>query len=204
MPAQADAGVRRLGLLQYLSGRAHPTARQGRHRVAPSGITWLAPVSRRELIQRLHRLRFEGPFTGGRHEFMVRGGVRLILPYPHHQEISADLLVRLLRQAGQQRGLEFCRLRPASFTMLRDASFLPSVNGSFHWQTGSFQASMGASNVRPEASKRRWEFPTSDWKFPSAHGSSNVRPGASSERQWELPMSDRKLPSVDGSFQRQT
>jgi predicted RNA binding protein YcfA (HicA-like mRNA interferase family) len=66
-------------------------------------MTRLVPVSRRELIQRLHRLRFEGPFTGGRHEFMVRGSVRLILPNPHRQEISADLLVRLLRQAGVSR-----------------------------------------------------------------------------------------------------
>jgi predicted RNA binding protein YcfA (HicA-like mRNA interferase family) len=66
-------------------------------------MTRLVPVGRRELIQRLHRLRFEGPFTGGRHEFMVRGSVRLILPNPHRQEISTDLLVRLLRQAGVSR-----------------------------------------------------------------------------------------------------
>jgi predicted RNA binding protein YcfA (HicA-like mRNA interferase family) len=66
-------------------------------------MTRLVPVGRRELIQRLHRLHFEGPFTGGRHEFMVRGSVRLILPNPHRQEISTDLLVRLLRQAGVSR-----------------------------------------------------------------------------------------------------
>lgn len=63
----------------------------------------LAPVSRRELIQRLRQLQFEGPFTGGRHEFMVRGSVRLVLPNPHRQEISIDLLVRILRQAGVSR-----------------------------------------------------------------------------------------------------
>lgn len=66
-------------------------------------MTRIAPVSRRELIQRLRRLQFEGPFTGGRHEFMVRGSVRLIVPNPHRQEISADLLVRILRQAGVSR-----------------------------------------------------------------------------------------------------
>ena len=63
----------------------------------------LTPVSRRELVQRLRELGFEGPFSGGRHEFMVRGEVRLILPNPHRQEISPDLLSRILRQAGIER-----------------------------------------------------------------------------------------------------
>jgi len=66
-------------------------------------MTRLAGVSRRDLIQRLRKLRFEGPFAGGRHEFMVRGAIRLILPNPHRQEIGPDLLTRLLRQAGISR-----------------------------------------------------------------------------------------------------
>ena len=66
-------------------------------------MTRIVPVSRRELIQRLRRLGFEGPFTGGRHEFMVRREVRLVIPNPHRQEISTDLLVRILRQAGVSR-----------------------------------------------------------------------------------------------------
>jgi predicted RNA binding protein YcfA (HicA-like mRNA interferase family) len=66
-------------------------------------MTRIVPVSRRELIQRLRRLGFEGPFTGGRHEFMVRREVRLVVPNPHRQEISTDLLVRILRQAGVSR-----------------------------------------------------------------------------------------------------
>jgi predicted RNA binding protein YcfA (HicA-like mRNA interferase family) len=65
--------------------------------------TRLTPISRRELVQRLRELGFDGPFTGGRHEFMVRGSVRLILPNPHRQEVSTDLLSRLLRQAGIER-----------------------------------------------------------------------------------------------------
>lgn len=31
---------------------------------------------------------------------MLRGTLRLILPNPHRGEISVDLLIRLLRQAG--------------------------------------------------------------------------------------------------------
>ena len=63
----------------------------------------LSPVSRREFVRRLAKLGFEGPYTGGRHEFMLRGDRRLILPNPHRGDISADLLARLLRQAGISR-----------------------------------------------------------------------------------------------------
>ncbi len=63
----------------------------------------LSPVSRRELIQRLQKLGFDGPYTGGRHEFMLRAERRLIVPNPHRGDISADLLIRLLRQAGVTR-----------------------------------------------------------------------------------------------------
>ncbi len=45
----------------------------------------------------------EGPFTGGQHEFMLRGDRRLILPGPHRQDVGVDLLIRLLRQAGVTR-----------------------------------------------------------------------------------------------------
>lgn len=57
-------------------------------------------ISRRELVARLRRLGFLGPFAGGSHEFMVRGTVRLVLPNPHRHDISGPLLQRILRQAG--------------------------------------------------------------------------------------------------------
>ena len=60
----------------------------------------LAPVSRRELVRRLGKLGFDGPYVGGRDEFMLRGDCRLILPNPHRQRVSVDLLARLLRQAN--------------------------------------------------------------------------------------------------------
>jgi predicted RNA binding protein YcfA (HicA-like mRNA interferase family) len=60
----------------------------------------LTPVSRQQLIQRLGTLGFEGPYPGGRHEFMLRGDRRLILPNLHRGEIGVDLLARLLRQSG--------------------------------------------------------------------------------------------------------
>lgn len=63
-------------------------------------MTRLSPVSRDELIRRLRDLGFLGPFSGGRHQFLVRGTVRVILPNPHRSEIGADLLSRILREAG--------------------------------------------------------------------------------------------------------
>ena len=51
-------------------------------------------------MARLKALGFSGPYTGGRHQFMVRGSIRLVLPNPHRGEIGVDLLKRILRQAG--------------------------------------------------------------------------------------------------------
>ena len=69
------------------------------------------PISRRELIQCLRRLGFEGPEAGARHEIMFRGQFRLALPNPHHsQEIDDALLGRILRLAGISRE-EFDRAR---------------------------------------------------------------------------------------------
>jgi predicted RNA binding protein YcfA (HicA-like mRNA interferase family) len=63
----------------------------------------LGPISRRDLVRRLRELGFDGPYAGGRHQFMTRGQRRLILPNPHQTAIGIDLLVRLLRQAGISR-----------------------------------------------------------------------------------------------------
>lgn len=63
----------------------------------------LVSVSRHQLIRRLKILGFEGPYIGGRHEFMLRGECRLTLPNPHRGDIGVDLLARLLRQAGVTR-----------------------------------------------------------------------------------------------------
>ena len=63
----------------------------------------LSPISRHDLIQRSMALGFEGSFTGGRHQFMVREDRRLILPNPHREDIGTDVLGRLLRQASISR-----------------------------------------------------------------------------------------------------
>jgi predicted RNA binding protein YcfA (HicA-like mRNA interferase family) len=57
------------------------------------------PIKRKELIKALKQAGFQGPFAGGKHEFMVKGELRLVLPNPHQAEISRGLLARILHQA---------------------------------------------------------------------------------------------------------
>mgnify|MGYP001608041703 CR=1 FL=1 len=58
------------------------------------------PVKRKDLIYFLRELGFNGPYAGGKHQYMVRGTHKLAVPNPHEGEISRDLLARILRQAG--------------------------------------------------------------------------------------------------------
>ncbi len=61
------------------------------------------PIKRNELVRCLKRAGFDGPFEGGKHQYMTRGEVRLVLPNPHRGEIGRDLLSRILKQAGISR-----------------------------------------------------------------------------------------------------
>ena len=58
------------------------------------------PMKRRDLIRHFKQLGFEGPYSGGKHEFMVGGDVTIRVPNPHHGDIGMELLARILRQAG--------------------------------------------------------------------------------------------------------
>ena len=61
------------------------------------------PVKRKDLIRHLMQLGFEGPYAGGKHQYMVRSEVKLAIPGPHQGDISSSLLARILRQAGVSR-----------------------------------------------------------------------------------------------------
>lgn len=60
----------------------------------------LRSISRRDLIAKFHLLGFEGPFVGGKHQFMKKGILKVRIPNPHRSDIDATLLKRMLRQAG--------------------------------------------------------------------------------------------------------
>ena len=58
------------------------------------------PISRRNLIAALKSAGFSGPYSGGKHQFMVRDSLRVRIPNPHQGDISRNLLRRILMQAG--------------------------------------------------------------------------------------------------------
>ena len=60
----------------------------------------LGPVKRKDLVRYLGQLGFEGPYSGGKHQFMVKGGITIRIPNPHQADIGKELLRRILHQAG--------------------------------------------------------------------------------------------------------
>jgi predicted RNA binding protein YcfA (HicA-like mRNA interferase family) len=58
------------------------------------------PIKRRDLISGLRRLGFDGPYSGGKHQFINRGEVTVRIPNPHQGDIGRELLARILRQAS--------------------------------------------------------------------------------------------------------
>ncbi len=59
----------------------------------------LGPIKRRALIGYFHQVGFRGPYSGGRHQFMVRGNLTVRIPNPHQGDIGKSLLIRILKQA---------------------------------------------------------------------------------------------------------
>lgn len=63
----------------------------------------LGPIKRKDLIRYLGWLGFEGPYSGGKHQYMVKGDITVRVPNPHQADIGMELLLRILRQAGISR-----------------------------------------------------------------------------------------------------
>jgi len=57
-------------------------------------------ISHRELIRKFRKLGFDGPYSGGRHLFMVKVGLKVRIPNPHGKDVPAFLVSEILRQAG--------------------------------------------------------------------------------------------------------
>jgi len=61
----------------------------------------ISSVSRRELIRKFRALGYEGPFSGGKHQFMKKGRKKIRIPNPHgNADISVSLLKEIIEQAG--------------------------------------------------------------------------------------------------------
>ena len=60
----------------------------------------IKPIKRRELINYLKQLGFEGPFSGGKHQYMLKDDLTLTIPNPHQSDIDKPLLLKVIKQAG--------------------------------------------------------------------------------------------------------
>ena len=68
--------------------------------IAANWWSMLKNISWRKLVQRFRKLGFDGPYSGGRHLFMVKGELRVRISNPHRGDISKYLVAEMLRQAG--------------------------------------------------------------------------------------------------------
>ncbi|MBN2246233.1 MAG: type II toxin-antitoxin system HicA family toxin [Candidatus Aminicenantes bacterium] len=59
----------------------------------------VSTISRKELIRKFRALGFSGPFSGGKHQFMKKGKLKIRIPNPHSKDISTSLVKEILRQA---------------------------------------------------------------------------------------------------------
>lgn len=57
-------------------------------------------LSRRDLIKKFKALGFEGPFSGGKHQFMIKSQKKIRIPNPHGgKDIHISLVNEILKQA---------------------------------------------------------------------------------------------------------
>jgi predicted RNA binding protein YcfA (HicA-like mRNA interferase family) len=61
----------------------------------------LGPIKRKDLIYYLRQLGFEGPYSGGNHQYLVKikENITVFIPNPHQGDIGEGLLVKILKQA---------------------------------------------------------------------------------------------------------
>ena len=59
----------------------------------------IRPIKQIDLIHLLRKLDFIGPYSGGKHQFMVKGDLRIMIPNPHKKDIGKNLLKLILKEA---------------------------------------------------------------------------------------------------------
>ncbi len=58
------------------------------------------PLKRKELTHYLKKFGFEGPYSGGKHQFMIRSDKTIVIPNPHVGDIGREFLKKILKQAS--------------------------------------------------------------------------------------------------------
>lgn len=89
--ARRDRGGVGTGSRRAGPSGAAPARRDGAREEGQLMPPW-GPVSRRRPVSGLRDLGFEGPLSGGKHEFMVRGDIVVTIPTPHGRDVGVELL----------------------------------------------------------------------------------------------------------------
>ena len=63
----------------------------------------LGPIKRKDLIRYMRQLDFTGPYSGGKHQFMIKEKLKVRIPNPHKSDIGENLLNRILKEIGIDR-----------------------------------------------------------------------------------------------------
>lgn len=58
------------------------------------------PLSRKDLIRKLRKLGLFGPFSGGRHQYFIKGNRKIFIPNPHRKDIGVKILKRIINDIG--------------------------------------------------------------------------------------------------------
>ena len=56
------------------------------------------PISRKKLVHCLRKMGFEGPYSGGKHQFMACGAMKLPIPNPHGGVLSVGMVNEILKE----------------------------------------------------------------------------------------------------------
>jgi len=59
----------------------------------------LSLISFKELVKKLKKYGFQGPYSVGKHLYMIKENIRLTMPNPHKKDISVDLILKILKHA---------------------------------------------------------------------------------------------------------
>jgi len=55
-------------------------------------------------MRKLKRAGFSGPFSGGRHQYMERGRLRIFIPNPHGADIGVKIIKKIISDIGVTEG----------------------------------------------------------------------------------------------------
>lgn len=61
------------------------------------------PIKRKDLIRYLRQLGFIGPYSGGKHQFMVKEKLKVRIPNLHKGDIGENLLKQIHKEIGIDR-----------------------------------------------------------------------------------------------------